>query len=61
MNISLLKHIETIELKLNRANGFLAKIRYHVDLETLKSITLLPSSNLNFNMAANYVGRSEPK
>ena len=32
------KHMETIKLKLNRANGLLAKIRYHVDSKLLKTL-----------------------
>ena len=31
-------HMQTIKLKLNRANGLLAKIRYHVNSEFLKTI-----------------------
>ena len=32
------QHMHTIKLKLNRANGLLAKIRYHVYLKLLKTI-----------------------
>ena len=32
------QHMDTIQLKLNRANGLLAKIRYHVDSKLLKTI-----------------------
>ena len=32
------KHMDTIQLKLNRGNGLLAKIRYHVDSKLLKTI-----------------------
>ena len=32
------KHVETIKLKHNRANGFLAKIRYYADLKLLMTL-----------------------
>ena len=32
------QHMDTIKLKLNRANSLLAKIRYHVDSKLLKTI-----------------------
>ena len=53
------QHMHTTKLKLNRANGLLAKIRYHVDSKLLKTIIL--SSNLISNTTANYGGRPKPK
>ena len=32
------QHMHTIKLKLNKANGLLAKIRYHVNSKLLKTI-----------------------
>ena len=32
------QHMDTIKLKLNRANSLLVKIRYHVDSKLLKTI-----------------------
>ena len=32
------QHMVTVKLKLNRANGILAKIRYDVDVQLLKTI-----------------------
>ena len=37
-HLSFKQHMYAIKLKLNRGNGLLAKIRYHVDLKLLKTI-----------------------
>ena len=51
------QHIHTIKLKLNRENGLLTKVRYHVDSKLLKTIDSL---NLISDTAVNHGGRPKP-
>ena len=53
------QHMDTIKLKLNRANSLLAKIRYHVDSKLLKTIySAIFESHLQYSCQW---GRPKPK
>ena len=58
--------MDTIELKLNKADSLLAKIRYHVDskfLKTIYSAIQLPmvarGNSLNISPVQSHAGQSE--